>query len=194
MVICPALWWDDLKSLVWWAFDVSVSAFPSPSSPHNEKNNNVESECSIRRLAVRTDVMFKTVLTRTDCRGIFLFSQYAQQSVWLWNKTKQNKTYYLSMLWYVQNLLTSMALQSFTLAFVLKYNPQVACASKNVKLAKCHATIASALWRFCQHHEPSWCHGHSNVHKLALKLSKNIFLRHSLFTHTAWHTTDTDCA
>lgn len=65
-----------------------------PHLSHNKKNNNVERECSIYRLAVRTDVPFKTVLTRTDCSGIFLLSQYAELSVRLWKKKKKNTIIY----------------------------------------------------------------------------------------------------
>lgn len=66
----------------------------SPHLSRNKKNNNVERECSIYRLAVRTDVPFKTVLTRTDCSGIFLLSQYAELSVRLWKKKKKNTIIY----------------------------------------------------------------------------------------------------
>lgn len=191
MVICPALRSNDLKSLAWWAFEVLVSAFSSPSHSDNN-NNNVGSECSIWRLSERTDVTFWTVLTST---GIFLLSQYAQLSGQLWKKWNKTKrmNFYLRMLWQVQTPLASMALQSFTLAVVLNSNPQGSCAcKKNLELAKCHASISSALRRFCPHHEPSWCQGHNDIHKLALKLSET-FQRHNVFTRTAWHRTDIDC-
>lgn len=183
MVICPALRSDDLKSLAWWEFDVLASAFSSPS--HNEYNNNIENGCYIRRSAVRMDVMFRTVFTRTDCSGIFLLSQYAQLSVHLWNK--QNKTCYLRMLWYVQNLLASEALQSFTLAWN-KFH-RVTLPPKKCKLAKCHAPFGSAL-RFCHIMNPV---DPMDTAMSINKLSKN-FLRHRAFTHTSWPRTDTDCA